>query len=79
MSYTYDRISEGLQDAFCVKGKGYSHTFRGFNNVLRIDYVLLSPSLEVTEYTVEDVDYSDHHPVLVRLKLPEKTNPKTTR
>ncbi len=77
MSYTYDRISEGLQDAFCVRGKGYSHTFRGFNNVLRIDYVLLSPSFEVTEYTVEDVDYSDHLPVMVQFKLPEKTNPKT--
>jgi len=79
MSYTYHRISEGLQDAFCVKGKGYSHTFRGFNNVLRIDYVLLSPSLEVTEYTVQDVDYSDHLPVLVRFKLPEKTTRKTNR
>lgn len=79
MSYTYDRISEGLQDAFCVKGKGYSHTFRGFNNVLRIDYVLLSPSFEVTEYTVEDVDYSDHLPVMVRFKPFEKTTRKTNR
>lgn len=79
MSYTYHRISEGLQDAFCVKGKGYSHTFRGFNNVLRIDYVLLSPSFEVTEYTVEDVDYSDHLPVMVRFKLSEKTTRKTNR
>ncbi len=75
MSYTYDRISEGLQDAFCVKGKGYSHTFRGFNNVLRIDYVLLSPSFEVTEYTVEDVDYSDHLPVMVRFKPLTKNKP----
>lgn len=79
MSYTYNRISEGLQDAFCVKGKGYSHTFRGFNNVLRIDYVLLSPSLEVTEYTVQDVDYSDHLPVMILFKPSEKTNRKTTR
>ncbi len=79
MSYTYHRISEGLQDAFCVKGKGYSHTFRGFNNVLRIDYVLLSPSFEVTEYTVEDVDYSDHLPVTVRFKPAEKTTRKTNR
>lgn len=79
MSYTYNRISKGLQDAFCVKGKGYSHTFRGFNNVLRIDYVLLSPRFEVTEYTVQEVDYSDHLPVTVRFKPSEKTNRKTTR
>lgn len=79
MSYAYNRISKGLQDAFCVKGKGYSHTFRGFNNVLRIDYVLLSPAFEVTEYEVQDVDFSDHLPVTVRFKTSPKTNRKTTR
>lgn len=79
MSYAYNRISKGLQDAFCVKGKGYSHTFRGFNNVLRIDYVLLSPAFEVTEYEVEDVDFSDHLPVTVKFKTSPKTNRKTTR
>ncbi len=79
MSYTYNRLGKGLQDAFCVKGKGYSHTFRGFNNVLRIDYVLLSPTFEVTEYKVQDVDFSDHLPVTVQFKPSPKNARKTSR
>ena len=69
MSYTYHVISRGLTDAFRKSGKGFSHTYRGFNNTFRIDYVLLSPELEAVGYEVPDVDYSDHHPVLVRFKI----------
>lgn len=66
MSYTYHTIAEGLTDAFRACGKGFSHTYRGFNNTLRIDYVLLSPRLECVSYEVSDADFSDHRPVVVR-------------
>lgn len=46
---------------------GYAHTFRGFYNTLRIDYVL-SGGFEPLSYEVLPVDYSDHHPVVVRLR-----------
>ncbi len=67
MSYVYRTMSRGLDDSFSVCGRGYSSTFRGFYNMLRIDYVLNSKGLEPLSYEVVDVDYSDHRPVLVRL------------
>lgn len=71
MSYVYHTMSRGTVDAFSVAGKGYSSTFRGFSNTLRIDYVLLSPRYEVLSYETGDVDYSDHRPVLVKFRKSE--------
>ncbi len=67
MSYVYRTMARGLRDAFRECGSGYSHTFRGFYNMLRIDYVL-SSGFEPLSYEVLPVDYSDHHPVVVRLR-----------
>ena len=67
MSYVYRTMARGLRDAFRECGSGYSHTFRGFYNTLRIDYVL-SGGFEPLSYEVLPVDYSDHHPVVVRLR-----------
>lgn len=68
MSYVYRTMADGLNDAFREVGAGFSHTFRGFFNTLRIDFVLSSEGLEVCSYAVSDVNYSDHHPVEVRFK-----------
>lgn len=70
MSYVYRRMAGGLRDAFSVAGRGFSHTYRGFFNTLRIDYVLYAdPPFEAVGYRVlTDRDYSDHHPVMVWLK-----------
>ncbi len=67
MSYVYRTMSRGLDDTFSTCGRGYSSTFRGFYNMLRIDYVLNSKGLDALSYETVDVDYSDHRPVLVRL------------
>ena len=67
MSYVYRTMAHGLRDAFRSCGSGYSHTYRGFFNTLRIDYVL-SGGFEPVTYETLMVDYSDHHPVVVRLK-----------
>lgn len=69
VSYVYHRMSRGLNDAFRERGSGYSHTFRGFFNSLRIDFVLSSDHFETVTYEVPEVPYSDHLPVVVRLKL----------
>ncbi len=58
----------GLDDAFSSCGRGYSHTFRGFFNALRIDYVLVSDEFEPLTYEVPDVEFSDHLPVVVRMR-----------
>ena len=57
-----------MQDAFSECGSGYSYTFRGFYNLLRIDYVLLSEGLECVAYEVPEVKLSDHLPVVVRFE-----------
>ena len=61
-------FQKGLNDAFSKSGSGYSHTFRGFFNTLRIDYVLCSDSFDPVSYEVPQVEYSDHLPVVVRLQ-----------
>lgn len=68
MSYVYRTMRGDRIDAFSEAGRGFSYTFRGLYNMLRIDYVLLDPSLEVIDYQSPEVDYSDHLPVVVRFK-----------
>lgn len=68
MSYVYREMARGLRDAFSESGSGYSHTYRGFFNTLRIDYVLSSEEWEAVSYETLPVEYSDHHPVVVRLE-----------
>ncbi|MFR9523961.1 MAG: endonuclease/exonuclease/phosphatase family protein [Rikenellaceae bacterium] len=69
-SYAYRKISEGLQDSFQEAGVGYSYTFRGFKNLLRIDYILAQEPTQVLSYQVIDsVLLSDHLPVVTTLKF----------
>lgn len=71
MSYAYRTLAEGMKDAFRECGRGYSHTFRGFYNTLRIDFVLLDEErFDVVSYAAPDsLVWSDHLPVCVRAKL----------
>ena len=54
VSYTYRTITRNLRDAFCWAGRGYSHTYRGFFDMLRIDYVLCGEEFEPLSYEVID-------------------------
>lgn len=72
MSYAYHTIRGDLADAFNEKGHGLTNTYRGFFNLFRIDYVLHSPVLETGSYSTPYSDRSDHNPVMVRLRLPER-------
>lgn len=67
MSYVYRTMARGFEDAFSECGSGYSYTFRGFFNTLRIDYVL-SDGFDALSYETLPVEYSDHHPVVVQLR-----------
>ena len=71
VSYVYRTMAQGSKDAFSSCGTGYSHTFRGFLNALRIDYVLYSRGLEALAYEVPDLTASDHLPVVVQLQKTE--------
>lgn len=68
VSYVYRRMADGLNDAFREAGRGYSYTYRGFFNMLRIDFVLLSDDFETLFYEVPETPGSDHLPVVVRMK-----------
>lgn len=73
VSYAYRAASKGLEDSFSAQGHSYAHTFRGFFDVLRIDYIFSSPDFETVSYDVLPTgDISDHYPVLVRLKQTSK-------
>ena len=69
MSYAYRTMARGLNDTFAEGGTGYSYTYRGFFDLLRIDYVLASPHFETFSYEVLPLDCSDHYPVIARLRL----------
>jgi endonuclease/exonuclease/phosphatase family metal-dependent hydrolase len=69
VSYAYRRIAHGLKDSFREAGRGYGYTYRGFFNLLRIDYMLHSPSIECVWYSSPSFDNSDHNPVAVKLHL----------
>ncbi len=69
MSYVYHTMRHGLKDSFKQAGCGMQSTFRGFFNMLRIDYILHSPSMQTVSYDVPDFDVSDHNPVVARIRF----------
>lgn len=75
LSYAYHRIASGLDDTFSEAGDGYSYTFDGYFRLLRIDYTLVSPTIEAISYeSTDSVSYSDHYPVVTRLKINKQQN-----
>ncbi|MBO7331234.1 MAG: endonuclease/exonuclease/phosphatase family protein [Alistipes sp.] len=54
VSYTYHRLAHRMRDTFREQGRGYAHTYRGFFDMLRIDYILCSKNFEVLSYDVID-------------------------
>ena len=65
LSYTYQRLRRGRKDPFIEAGKGFGATYRSFQPLLRIDYILYPEDLEAVSYQVDRVRYSDHYPVIV--------------
>ncbi len=73
-SYVYRTMVRGAKDAFAEVGQGYSHTYRGFFDMLRIDFIFGTPDLEALSYEVPEAGCSDHLPVLVRFRPLELQN-----
>ncbi|MEQ9186341.1 MAG: endonuclease, partial [Cryomorphaceae bacterium] len=63
-SYAYAHISEGLNDAFLSRGVATGSTYIGLFPGLRIDFLLLDPSLTIDYFSTEDVILSDHRPLV---------------
>ena len=69
-SYVYHTIKgENLKDGFQTSGHGYMYTFKYIKHLLRIDYILHSADMNATDYFSPDWSYSDHNPVVMRVKM----------
>lgn len=54
ISYTIHKMTRDLNDVFREVGRGFSHTYRGFFDMLRIDYVMCSEEFTPISYQVID-------------------------
>ncbi|WP_426481325.1 endonuclease/exonuclease/phosphatase family protein [Chryseobacterium sp. R2ACT005] len=72
-SYEYYHLSDGLEDAFLLAGKGSATSFHDYKFPIRIDYVFSSKSLRAISYEVDrSVSISDHYPVIVKFSTESK-------
>ena len=70
LSYTYNCIAQGFDDTFSKMADGIAYTYNIRYHLLRIDNILVSPQINVVSYEVDnEVAYSDHYPVISRVKL----------
>ena len=69
MSYTYRRIGRKMDDTFVEAARGKINTYRGFFNLLRIDFIFVDRRFEVLSYSSPRLGVSDHYPVVSRLKI----------
>ena len=67
-SYTYQRISKNLNDAFIEAGSGFGKSYFGIFPSYRIDYVLHSKKFITTQYSSPKLGYSDHLPILCKIR-----------
>ncbi|MEE4257696.1 MAG: endonuclease/exonuclease/phosphatase family protein [Bacteroidales bacterium] len=68
LSFSYHKISAGLEDAFVKAGHGLGNTYSGNLPPIRIDFIFYSPIFSAYEFNVHKIDLSDHYPVSVWLK-----------
>ncbi len=67
-NWTYRQLAQGRTDAFRVAGSGWGGTYRADRPLVRIDFVLADPAWEVVTAHVPAVEFSDHRPVVARLR-----------
>lgn len=71
LSYAYATIKGDLNDAFVEAGSGLGVTYAGKIPFLRIDYNLFSNHFQVIDSQVIQSDFSDHYPVISKVKIKE--------
>lgn len=67
-SWVYHKLKSDKQDAFEIAGKGFGKTV-DFAFPFRIDFILADTDIEVHNFKTFDVNYSDHYPIMARLKF----------
>lgn len=68
-SYVYQKVKgTRFNDAFLEAGSGFGKTFNLSYFPLRIDFLMIDKSIEIESFEVFPVDYSDHFPIMSRIK-----------
>lgn len=62
-------VGKDLKDAWSEHGRGFGWTYFGWNLRLRLDHILYSEELELTDVNVIDSDLSDHKPLMARFRM----------
>lgn len=75
-SYSYEQLTENLNDAFIEKGLGFGITYAGKWPQFRIDYILHDKSIKCIKYEKDDETFTDHYPITAYFmpELKDKTN-----
>ena len=71
-SWVYAHVSDRLNDAFLLAGRGWGATYHTYWPLVRIDFAMVDPAFEIVRADVLDVALSDHRPLLVRLRWREQ-------
>jgi endonuclease/exonuclease/phosphatase family metal-dependent hydrolase len=66
-SFVYNTMLGDLIDGFKECGSGWMYTFRG-NKKVRIDYIFHDKSLKGLTCYKQDLSYSDHYPVFMKME-----------
>lgn len=76
-SHTYHVLTSLLTDGFRTAGSGYMYTYRYAKHLLRIDYLLHSPTFRATRYYSPSWDFcSDHNPVFMEVTPNSNATPQ---
>jgi len=68
-SYVYNTMKGDLVDGFKECGSGLMTTYRSKKKPVRIDYIFHDESMQGEKYYKEDMSYSDHNPVFMKIAL----------
>jgi len=73
-SFAYKKLTNNLDDAFVLAGKGIGQTYTEVLPWLRIDYIMISKSLKVSGFDVVRKSYSDHYPIIAHIETKAGNN-----
>ena len=68
VSYTYQKLTNTMNDAFARAGSGLGYTYSNFL-ALRLDYIFLDKTINCNDYRIVRQTFSDHYPVIAEIGL----------
>lgn len=68
VSYAYETIGKGLQNAFVEKGSGISRTFSSIAPTLRIDNIFTDKRFKIVQFKKIRKSLSDHFPIVADIR-----------